>query len=124
MDQSLVTRQGVDAAHEIPDNVSCLRPAVEGSNPPKRLLSCAYKAPRRSLLCWSIFFLASSLCALRFSFAIYSFPYVDKRPDFDSFHMLSTDRPQARFENYVSNQARTQYGHGPVPSFFGGSRNK
>jgi hypothetical protein len=35
MDWLLVTRQGVDAAYEIPDNVSRLRVAVEGSNPPK-----------------------------------------------------------------------------------------
>jgi hypothetical protein len=83
------------------DNVNrlgaALGAAVEGLNPPKRPLSCAYKAPRRSPLsfCWSIFFLASSSCALlRFSFAIYPFPRVDKRPDFDGFHMLSTDRPQ------------------------------
>ena len=76
------------------NNMSRLGAAVEDLNPPKRPLSCAYKAPRRSLLCWSIFFLASSLCALRFSFAIYSFPRVDKRPDFNGFHMLSTDHPQ------------------------------
>jgi hypothetical protein len=30
---------------------------------------------------------------LRFSFAIYSFPRVDRRPDFDGFHVLSADRP-------------------------------
>jgi hypothetical protein len=60
MDCPLVTRQGVDAAYEIPDNVSRLGAAVEGSNPPKRPLSCAYKAPRRSPHVWSIFFLASS----------------------------------------------------------------
>jgi hypothetical protein len=95
MDFPLVTRQGVDAAYEIPDNVSRLGAAVEGSNPPKRPLSCAYKAPRRSPHFWSIFFLASSSCALtHFSFAIYSFPRVDKRGDFDGFHMVSTDRPQ------------------------------
>jgi hypothetical protein len=44
------------------DNVNrlgaALGAAVEGLNPPKRPLSCAYKAPRRSPLsfCWSIFF--------------------------------------------------------------------
>jgi hypothetical protein len=43
------------------DNVNrlgaALGAAVEGLNPPKRPLSCAYKAPRRSPLsfCWSIF---------------------------------------------------------------------
>src|SRR6202044_4096560 len=89
----MVFRTELDA--EILDNVSRFGAAVEGLNPPKRPLSCAYKAPRRSPLCWSIFFLASSSCdLLRFSFAIYSFPRVDKRPDFDRFHMLSTDRPQ------------------------------
>ena len=72
----MVFRTELDA--EILDNVSRLGAAVEGLNPPKRPLSCAYKAPRRSLLYWSIFFLASSSCALlRFSFAIYSFPRVD-----------------------------------------------
>jgi hypothetical protein len=30
----------------------------------------------------------------RFSFAIYSFPRVDRRPDFDGFHVFSTDRSQ------------------------------
>jgi len=35
MDWLLVTRQGVDAVYEIPDNVSRLRVAVEGSNPLK-----------------------------------------------------------------------------------------
>jgi hypothetical protein len=70
--------------------------SVEGLKPSEKdRCSCAYKAPRRSPLCWSIFSLASSSRAfLRFSFAIYSFPRVDKRPDFDGFHMLSTDRPQ------------------------------
>jgi len=48
MDWPLVTRQGVDAAYEIPDNVSRLGAAVDGSNPPKRPLPCAYKAPKRS----------------------------------------------------------------------------
>jgi hypothetical protein len=44
---------------------------------------------------WSIFLLSPSLRALiRFSFAIYSFPCVDRRPGFDGFHVLSTDRPQ------------------------------
>src|ERR1700733_4683304 len=58
-------------------------------------LSYAYKAPRRSPLCWSIFSLASSSrVLLRFSFAIYPFPRMDKRPDFDGFHMLLTDRLQ------------------------------
>src|SRR5271155_1423856 len=79
------------------DNVSrlgaALGAAVEGLNSPKRPLSCAYKAPRRSPICWSIFFLAPSSCALRFSFAIYSFPRVDKRPHFDGVRVLSTDRP-------------------------------
>jgi hypothetical protein len=50
MDQPLVTWQGVDAAYEIPDNVSRLGAAVEGSNTPKRRLFYAYKAPRRSPL--------------------------------------------------------------------------
>jgi hypothetical protein len=63
------------------DNVSRLGAAlgasVEGLNPPKRPLPCVYKAPGRSPLCWSIFFLASSSCALlRFSFAIYPFPLI------------------------------------------------
>jgi hypothetical protein len=88
-------RQGVDAAYRIPDNVEPLRAAVEALNLPERPLSCAYKAPRRPPFDWSIFFLASSSCALlRLSFAICSIPRVDKRPDFDGFHMLSTDRPQ------------------------------
>jgi hypothetical protein len=72
MDWLLVTRQGVDAAYVIPDNVSRLGAAVEGSNPLKRPPSCAYKAPRRSPLCLSIFSFASSSCViLRFSFVIY-----------------------------------------------------
>ena len=48
MDRPLVTRQQVDAAHGSPNNVSGLGAAVEGSPPPKRPPSCAYKAPRRS----------------------------------------------------------------------------
>ena len=45
MDRLLVTRQGVDAAYVIPDNVSRLGAAVECSNPPKVRRHCAYKAP-------------------------------------------------------------------------------
>jgi len=56
-------------------NVSRLGASVEGLTPPKRPLSWTYKAPRRSPLCWSIFFLASSSCGLlRFSFTIYLIP--------------------------------------------------
>jgi hypothetical protein len=97
MDRSLVTRHGRESTRHMGylNNMSRLEAAVEDLNPPKRPLSCAYKALRRSPLCWSIFFLAFSLCAfLRFSFAIYSFPRVDKRPDFNGFHMLLTDHPQ------------------------------
>jgi hypothetical protein len=62
MDRPLVTRQGVDVAYEIPDNVSRFGAAVEGSNPLKRPPSCAYKAPRQSPpFDWSIFFLRAQL---------------------------------------------------------------
>jgi hypothetical protein len=47
MDRPLVARQGVDAAYGIPDNVSRLGAAIEGSNPPKKPLSCAYKVSTR-----------------------------------------------------------------------------
>ena len=78
-----------------PDNVSRLGAAIEGSNLPKKSLSCAYKVPRRSPLYWSISsFASSSYVLLHFSFAIYLFPHVDKRSDFNGFHMLSTDHSQ------------------------------
>jgi hypothetical protein len=80
--------------------VSRLGAAVEGSHSPKRPPSCAYKAPRRSPLCWSIFSLTPSSCALRYSFAIYPFPRVDQRPDFDGVYVLSTDRPQLYRRNH------------------------
>ena len=76
------------------DNVSRLGAAVEGSHTAKRPPSCAYKALSRSPLCWSTFSLTLSSCAFRYSFAIYSFPRVDQRPDFDGVHVLSTDCPQ------------------------------
>ena|SRR5271155_114405 len=95
MNRPLVTRQGVDAAYGIPDDVSRLGAAIEGPNLPKRPLSYVYKAPRRSLLYWSIVFLASSSRALlRFFFAIYSFSRVNKQPDSDGVHVLSTGRLQ------------------------------
>ena len=46
MNRPLVIRQGVDAVYEASGNMSRLGVAVEGSNPPKRPLSCAYKSPR------------------------------------------------------------------------------
>jgi hypothetical protein len=73
MDRLLVIWQGVDTAHEIPDNVSRFGGPLSRAQSLRKDWYRAYKAPRRSLLCWSIFFLASSLCVLRFSFAIYSF---------------------------------------------------
>jgi hypothetical protein len=48
MNRRIVAQQGVDAAYGISDNVGHSRAAVEGSNPPKRTPSCAYKAPRRT----------------------------------------------------------------------------
>ena len=36
MDQPLVTRQGVDAAHEIPDKVSCLGGRCRGLKPSEK----------------------------------------------------------------------------------------
>jgi hypothetical protein len=50
MDQLLVTRQRVDAAHRSSDIVSRLGAGVEGSHPPKRAPSFAYKALSRSPL--------------------------------------------------------------------------
>jgi hypothetical protein len=96
MDQLLITQQGVDAAYRSPSNVSRLGAAAEGSHPPKRAPSFAYKALGRSLpLRCSIFSLTPSLCVfLRYSFVIYSFPRVDQQPDFDGFYVLSTDHPQ------------------------------
>jgi hypothetical protein len=41
MNRLLITRQGVDAVYGIPDNISRLGTAVEGSNTPKKPLSCA-----------------------------------------------------------------------------------
>ena len=47
---------------------------VEGSCPPRRAPSFAYKALSRFPLHWSVFSLTPSLCALlRYSFVIYSF---------------------------------------------------
>jgi hypothetical protein len=49
MGRLLVTRQRVDAAHRSSDIVSRLRASIEGSYPPKRAPSFAYKALSRSL---------------------------------------------------------------------------
>jgi hypothetical protein len=65
MDQPLITRQGVDAAYGKPDNVSRFVAVVEveGSNSPKRPLSCAYEASKRSpVLLGHLFFGAQLLC--------------------------------------------------------------
>ena len=93
MDRLLVTRQRVDAAHRSPDIVSRLGASVEGSHPPKRAPSFAYKALSRSPpLRWSIFSLTPSLCAL-LRFSSYSPMWIGEI-DFDGFHLLSTDCPQ------------------------------
>jgi hypothetical protein len=51
MNKSLVIWQRVDGVYRVPDNVSRLEAAVEDSNLLEKLLSCAYRALRRSLLC-------------------------------------------------------------------------
>jgi hypothetical protein len=79
-------------------------------------MSYAYKASRQSPFHCSIFFLVSSSCVLlRFSFAIYLFPRVDKRPDFDGFHMLSTDYLQP-FPTYPSLGRGFQFSKPPLSS--------
>jgi hypothetical protein len=83
MDRPLVTRQGIDAAYVIPDNVSRLGAAVIV---PIKLQAVPLAGASLSS--------RPSLCALRFPLAIYSFPRVGRRPDLDGFHMLSTDHPQ------------------------------
>jgi hypothetical protein len=50
-------QQGVDAAYGISDSISRLGAAAEALNPPKRPLSCAYKARRRSPLWLKYLFL-------------------------------------------------------------------
>src|SRR5436190_22986730 len=90
MDRLLVTRQRVDAVHRSPDIVSRLEAGVEGSDPPKRAPSFAYKALSRSL-----------------PFAGASFPsrpaYMPSsatlrnlliQPNLDGFHVLSINYPQ------------------------------
>ena len=87
-----ITRN-TDAAHRSPDIVSRLGASVE--DPPKRVLSFAYRALSCSPLCWSTSSLTPSLCALlRYFFVIYSFPRVDQRLDLDGFHVLSINHPQ------------------------------
>jgi hypothetical protein len=94
MDRPLITRQGVDAAYIIPDNVSRLGAAIECLNPPKGRCYCAYKVSG-VLLAGASLSSRSSLCALlHFSFAIYSSPRMGRRPDLNGFHILSTDHPQ------------------------------
>jgi hypothetical protein len=83
MDRPLITRQGVDAAYIIPDNVSRLRAAV--------IVSIKLQAVP---LAGASLSSRLSLYALRFSFAIYSFLRIDRRPDLDGFHILSTDHLQ------------------------------
>ena len=94
MDRPLITRQGVDAAYVMPDNVSRLGAAVECSNPPKGRRHCAYKAPGVPLAGVSLSSRPSLCALLHFSFAICSSPRVGKRPDLNGFHILSTDHPQ------------------------------
>jgi hypothetical protein len=89
MDRPLVTRQGVDAAYVIPDNVSRLGAAVI-------VLIKLQAVPLAGASLSS----RPSLCALRFSFVSCSFPRVGRRPDLDGFHMLSTDHPQLSLRLY------------------------
>jgi hypothetical protein len=83
MDRPLITRQGVEAAYVIPDNVSRLGAAIIV---PIKLQAVSLAGASLSS--------RPRLCALRFSFAICSFPRVSKRSNLDGFHMLSTDHPQ------------------------------
>jgi hypothetical protein len=123
MDRSLVTRHGRESTRHMGylNNMSRSGAAVEDLNPPKRLPSCVYKAPRRSPFAGVSFSLrladvppSASLSQPIHSLAwisdLISMASICSQPITHSYLHASTVKPSFQLSKYLSSSDASLFG--------------